>query len=217
MSYRDWVIDGVPALPGPGTLFLILLPLVAALVVLLSWRGAVRGLLDLRLRWLSLLWAAVAVKVLQLSGIGWAGKILTAHGGLVPELAIWTLGIAFAVLNLATLPRRARAPLVVLVLGFTANTLVTVLNGAMPFSAPAARTAGFSEEMIGNSGPFYETISSQTLLPVLADVIPVPLLQKVVSVGDVLMFVGIASLVVALASGAVHARREPEEDDPIAR
>lgn len=190
-------------LPGPGTLFLLVLPLAAALVVLLSRPGAVRGLLDLRLKGLSLLWAAAAVKFVQLSDAGWAQPLLEPLGGLVPELAIWTLGIAFTVINLPALPSQARPALCLLAAGFTLNSLVTVLNGAMPFSVDAARTAGFSEDMIATSGPLYVAITDRTMLPVFADVIPVPFLQKVISAGDVLMFIGIAWLVVALARHGV--------------
>jgi hypothetical protein len=186
-------------LPGPGTLFLLVLPLGAALAVLLIRPGAIRGLLDLRLKGLSLLWAAAAVKLVQLSEAGWAQPLLEPHGGLVPELAIWTLGVAFVAINLPVLPTKARMALCLLAVGFTLNTLVTVLNGAMPFSVQAARTAGFSEDVIATSGPLYVAVSDQTMLPVLADVIPVPLLQKVISIGDVLMFIGIAWLVVVLA------------------
>jgi hypothetical protein len=59
--------------------------------------------------------------------------------------------------------------------------------------------AGLPEPLIAAPGPHYEPTSETTVLVGFADVIPVPLLQKVVSVGDLLMFIGLAALLVVLA------------------
>lgn len=185
--------------PGPRMLFLMLLPLLVALVLLLRRPGGVRGMLSLRLRALPLLWAAAAVKFLQLSEAGWAGPFLEWHNGLLPVLIIWVFGVAFTLLNLRAVPRTAKFALGVFAVGFTLNTLTTVLNGGMPFSVKAAHAAGLPEKTIAASGALHEPVSDGTVLAVFADIIPVPLLQKVVSIGDVLMFAGLAALVVVLA------------------
>jgi uncharacterized protein DUF5317 len=178
---------------------LMLLPVVAALLVLIARPNGARALLGLRLRALPLVWSAAALQFLHLSGAGWAGPLLQWRNGLLAELATWAFGLAFILLNLRAVPSGARCALCVLTLGFTLNTLTTVLNGAMPFSAGAARAAGIPEPLIAAPAPHYEQATEETALAVFADVIPVPLLQKVISIGDLLMFIGITALLVIMA------------------
>jgi hypothetical protein len=126
----------------------------------------------------------------------------------LPVVTTWALGVAFVAVNWRTRPPRIRIGFGVLAVGFTLSSLAIAVNGGMPFSARSARFAGFTERLISQPGARYEQTSADTHLVVLGDVIPVPLLQKVISVGDVLMFVAICWLLVALARpGGTRAAR----------
>lgn len=93
-------------------------------------------------------------------------------------------------------------------LGLLANALVVGANGAMPVSADAAGRAGVStQDLVSGSDARHEPLDGQTRLPLLADVVPVPLPvhPEVVSPGDVLVAAGLAELVV-LGMGAPPGR-----------
>ena len=84
-------------------------------------------------------------------------------------------------------------------LGLAANALVVGLNGAMPVSTSAAARVGLSTlDVEDGLDPRHELVDDRTRLPVLADVIalPLPLRPEVVSAGDVLVAAGLAQLVV---------------------
>jgi hypothetical protein len=86
--------------------------------------------------------------------------------------------------------------------GTSTNLIVIVLNRGMPVSASAMVAAGYvGDPTVGFSGGFtHHLLTPGTLLPVLSDVLPIPgpdMLQTVVSVGDVVLMVGIAAFVMA--------------------
>ena len=77
--------------------------------------------------------------------------------------------------------------------GLVLNAIVIFLNGAMPVSRWAADIAGAT---LGQDlGVKHEIAGSNTVLPFLADVIPIPYTSWVVSFGDVVLAVGIGVLV----------------------
>jgi hypothetical protein len=176
----------------------MIFPIALAIVLLAFHPGGPRALLRLRFRGVALIWAAAAVQLVRITDPSWAAPFLGFRGGVLPVVSTWALGAVFVAVNLSPHRWRVRVGFGVLALGFTLNTLVIVVNGGMPFSARAARWAGFPERMIAETGIRYQQTSAGTRLAPLGDVLPVPLLQKVVSVGDVLMFVGIFWLLVAL-------------------
>ena len=84
-------------------------------------------------------------------------------------------------------------------LGFAANALVVVLNGAMPVSLEASERAGVTTQyLLTGDDRRHEVLDDATRLPLLADVVPVPLprVPQVVSAGDVLVAAGAGQLVV---------------------
>ncbi len=84
-------------------------------------------------------------------------------------------------------------------LGLLANALVVGLNGAMPVSTSATGRAGVTTQaIVAGSDPRHELSGPDTLLPWLADVIPVPFpgFPQVLSPGDVLIAAGLAQLLV---------------------
>jgi uncharacterized protein DUF5317 len=104
-------------------------------------------------------------------------------GAVIPIVAMWLLGVALVVANLRAIPPRARSGAGILAAGFSLNTLVIVFNGAMPFAATTARLAGFSTGAIQAPAYGHAPIAAETALAAFADLIPVPGLGLVVSIG----------------------------------
>lgn len=86
----------------------------------------------------------------------------------------------------------------VILLGWALNATVIAANGGMPVSSSALRAAGYtgSVEEIEHVRK-HVPMSSETSLAWLGDVIAIPPLERVVSVGDVVVLMGIAGLLVA--------------------
>ena len=78
--------------------------------------------------------------------------------------------------------------------GLALNVIVITSNGAMPVSPEAARRSGASTSVEG-AGAKHEVMDEDTVLPWLGDVIPVPGVGLVLSVGDVVLAAGMSRLV----------------------
>lgn len=77
--------------------------------------------------------------------------------------------------------------------GLLLNVLVIALNGGMPVSLEAAEIAGLHD--FSAWGIKHEPLGEATILPWIADVIPLPGLKQLLSIGDVVLAGGIAWLV----------------------
>lgn len=86
-------------------------------------------------------------------------------------------------------------------IGLALNTLVIVVNGAMPVSADAARIAN-ARGSLDEPGLKHEVMGPDTDLAWLADRIPVPGARIVLSAGDVVLAAGIGRLVYKRALSA---------------
>ena len=75
------------------------------------------------------------------------------------------------------------------------NLLVILLNGGMPVMLGPALDSSAVRIAVTASGGFYTLADARTQLAVLGDVLPTPL--GLASVGDVLLVVGVASLLIA--------------------
>jgi MFS family permease len=153
--------------------------------------GGLPRLADLRLRWLPLLAAALVIRI---------GAVLIRAN--VPSLDV-PLGAAFILvyaLILVWLAGNWRVPgLQIASVGIGLNTLAITLNGGMmPIWAQAFSAAGFQPNAIAGD-PFHFLASANSLTTFVSsgglfgDVIPIPLpfIRDVVSVGDVLLALGI--------------------------
>ncbi len=78
-------------------------------------------------------------------------------------------------------------------LGFVLNVVVIAVNQGMPVSREAAEIAGFTD--LPGWGIKHEPLDESTILPWIADVIPIPGLKKILSIGDVALAAGIGWLV----------------------
>ena len=106
-------------------------------------------------------------------------------------------------------PGGLRAAFVVLAAGWLLNVVPLALNDGMPVSSVAMRSAGVSGEVV-DEGNLWKHVpaTSSTDASWLGDVIPVPPLRVVISVGDVVLLAGIGAVAaLALSEPAVAGPR----------
>ncbi len=153
------------------------------------WRGgSLQALADTRVRWLLLLFEGLSIQVaFEL----WDPPGLTASHA-VAVLLISNLAVgAFVALNW-------RIPgMLLIAAGLLLNTVVIAVNQAMPVSARASSMAGLQAPSQTDDDLKHEPVTEDTKLGWLADVIPIPGVKEVLSLGDVVMAAGIARLIYA--------------------
>lgn len=166
------------------------------------WRGgSLQALADTRVRWLLLLLQGLLI---QVAFDVWDPPGLTRTHALGVLLISNAAVATFVVLNL-------RIPGMLLIgAGVVLNTLVIGLNGAMPVSVGASSVAGVEPPSASADDLKHERLSDDTRLPWLGDVIPVPGLKEVLSVGDVLLAVGMARLVYVRTTSERRSARATE-------
>jgi hypothetical protein len=176
--------------------------IVAGLALSLFTGGSLRRLAEepLRGEWMLL--------ILLPTQLMWPS--ISTRLGLPCSLSIvaWLLMMsALAVVLMINAPRRWM--LAFAALGIAANVLVIGLNGAMPVSIRAASEIGATRKAARETledACLHEELDVDTVVPFLADVIAVPgptWQRSVVSIGDVLLALGLGAWVFA----AMRARR----------
>jgi hypothetical protein len=156
--------------------------------------GHLRALATVRPHATFLLPAALGVQVAlgakPLSSLAPAGRfaIVVASYALI---GVWL------VVNARIGPRVLRGALVLLAIGWTMNLAVMVPNGGMPVSPSAMEDIGVPPSSKVDEGYLSKHVkaSSSTVLLVFADVIPASGLRSVLSVGDLVMVIGLATAV----------------------
>ena len=149
------------------------------------WRGGrLAEVVHLRLRRWPLLVAAVAI---QLS-LGW----LPTATRWILVLICCGLVLAWTLENFGVLG--TKVGLALLLAGILANTVVIAANRGMPVDVHALVISGRSAHTNLANGFLFKhaTMTPHTSLSWLADRIPIPLLEEVVSFGDLLMLGGLA-------------------------
>ena len=164
--------------------------LVAGLVSGLARGGKLEniGKVDFRYSWLVFVGLAIQ-----------AGGQLAAEF-LVPSLADSTTGLAILAVSYLVLVTfvifNLRLPGAYLMgAGMLLNILVIGLNGGMPVSLEAVEAAGFDATDYLETAFKHELMGPETKLEFLGDIIPIPLIRTAVSIGDILLGVGIFLLV----------------------
>jgi hypothetical protein len=146
--------------------------------------GSLDSLAETPVRWVWILFGAFVVQIgLDFLDPSWLGDSGDLTVLLLTNLAV----VVFLIVN-RTLPGMALAAA-----GLLLNLAVIAANGGMPVSRSAAERAGLGEEL-ARAGVKHEILNDDTALPWLADVIPIPGLQKVVSLGDLVLALGIGRL-----------------------
>jgi hypothetical protein len=152
--------------------------------------GSLRPFEHLKVRWWGLVLAGLAVQGVSLAGIG-------GPAGTALLVGSYGLLVAFAWVN-----RRLPALWLAMV-GLILNILVIGANGGMPVSASALETAGArAEGLVGDDSAKHHLMGPDDTLTPLGDVIGIPPpIGAVISIGDVLLYAGVAILVVAVMLG----------------
>ncbi|MEU4452894.1 DUF5317 family protein [Nocardioides sp. NPDC023903] len=182
-------------MPGPGMLTLMVLPAVIGLIIV-ARPNVAASLTNLRGKWLIVL--AAALQFVQVEG-WWPEQVPAALERRAYAVFVVLIAVGFCWLNRSLWSRRSgRWALSLIPLGTASNSIPIAALGAMPYSLPGARVAGYSDAELVTDAPGYIRLDdvSQLWIP-LADIIPVPVLMKVLSVGDLLLIAGLVLLIVA--------------------
>jgi Family of unknown function (DUF5317) len=183
-------------------LFPILVVVVLAFAVGLLLRGSPREFAHLHVHWWVLVFLGLGLQTLAPPRIG----DLPADA-----LAAAMLAGSYVLLLVFLAANRWIPAAGVMAIGLLLNLTVVGINGGMPVSADAIRSAGGSVDQLAQaSGEKHHLMSDNDLLPFLGDVIPVPEpIGAVLSVGDVLLYGGVAWFIVQVMRGRSRANPRP--------
>lgn len=179
---------------------IIIETILLALVISLLTGGSLSNLKHEQLRGE---WVLVCLLPLQAA---WPGLSRSMGLGRQTSVALWLVMMAglLAVLGMNV---RSRPVLGIAAVGIALNALVIALNGAMPVSLQATSEIGTprSETLVELEQDYlHEPIREDTRLSVLCDVIAVPgpeWQRGVISLGDVLLTVGLAGWIFVSTKG----------------
>jgi hypothetical protein len=178
---------------------LVLIVIGLAVCVGFAAGGSLRPFEQFHLHWWGVALAGLVLQAIPLT-IGVSRTV-----GTVALIASYVLLGSFAWVN-----RRLPAVWLVMV-GLGLNLLVIGVNGGMPVSAGALEVSGASAEGLVGEGTLKHHLMGpgDTLTP-LGDVIGIPPpVGAVISIGDVLLYAGVAILVVAIMLGRSGENRRP--------
>ena len=165
--------------------------IILGLVLGLLAGGSLLNLASVRLRWVSLIAAAVLIRF-------GTEAALIAGLPLAETLRVPLLAASFGILLVGLWANRSYPGLTLAFVGILSNGLVIVVNGGyMPIWEPSLVAAGLSPADVS---PQIHTLYGPELGPFLlhlgplADIIPIPfpLIQNVASMGDVFLTAGLA-------------------------
>lgn len=171
---------------------LILAVSLVAIVLGYLTGGRLSGLADLPLRRIWLVWAAFLLQLVVAFLSDSAREVLR-----LPLVGVsFVLVLSWIVLQRRVLRPVLRTALLIVAIGWGMNLTVIALNNGMPVSAEALERVGLPSDDI-ESGDLNKHVEADedAKLPWLGDVIPLPLfgtLRKAVSLGDLVMLVGMA-------------------------
>jgi hypothetical protein len=187
-----------------GSMSPVLIVIAAAILVGLLAGGSLRNFEHLRVHWWVLAFAGLALQVLPVPGISGVPIWAVGAGMLV---ASYVLLLTFLTVN-RWIPGAAA-----MAIGLLLNLAVVAFNGGMPVGARAIEAAGGSAAVLTNgSAAKHHLMNDADVLTPLGDVIPIPSpIRVVLSIGDVLLYAGIAWFVVQVMRG-----RSRENPRPIA-
>ena len=150
--------------------------------------GRLATLGEVHLRWWGVLLAGVALQLL-------AGPVgLGGRPGTTAVAASYLCLLAFALAN------RSLGAMPIVVVGLVLNATVILVNGGMPVRAEAVSAVGLDPDQLdaGDLGAKRHLEGPDDHLTFLGDVLPLPPLGEVVSVGDLVLAVGVAGLLFRL-------------------
>ena len=184
---------------------------VVGLLVGMARGGSLRGLANVRFSAAPLVWVAIVAQALL--GLrttrGWPDTARTA----IVFLSFGLVGL-FLAKNLRRMARMLGTGVALLALGWVLNTFVVFANGGMPVSRHALAISGLPSKVNVEEGHLWKhrTATSRSRFRWLGDVVALPRLPAVFSVGDLSMMAGIA--VVVAAASETERRQRRNRDQP---
>jgi len=175
-----------------------LLALALAIGASLVRGGRLRNAAEADLRWLALL--PVGVGLQALLDLLAARDALTGAGVVALLLLSQAMVMAFCIVNWY------RSGMLLVGIGFLLNAVVILANGGMPVSPAALARLGADPGTVPLVGK-HQLLTDATHLPALADVIPVPPLPMILSIGDLVLVAGIALLTHDVLTSPQRSRR----------
>ena len=152
------------------------------------------------------------------AGVGLQVVVDVAAGrGMLPA-GLWStyalLSLSQVLVLLWVVSNRHLPGLVLVAAGLAMNATVMAANGAMPVAPEAIAALGIDGAVVPPGK--HMLLDASTRLPWLADVIPVPPIRSIISVGDIVLAIGLLPLTHALmtwraADEDVTAPAEPRE------
>lgn len=178
---------------------LVVTTLVIAVAVSYARGGRLRRVADVPLRLTWLLFLGVALQV----GVDLAaGRELLADAG----PGGYTLLLLSQLLVVGWVAANWHLPGILLVtLGLLLNAIVIGANGAMPVSPRAMDALGLGPLEVPPGK--HTLLTDATRVPWLADIIPVPPLRTIISIGDIVLAVGLIPLTHTLMTYRTTAER----------
>jgi len=182
----------------------VLIVIAAAILVGFLAGGSLRNFEGLRIHWWVLAFAGLALQIVPVPEVVKAPVWAVGAGMLA---ASYVLLLTFLTVN-RWIPGAA-----LMAIGLLLNLAVVATNGGMPVRAQAIEAAGGSASVLADGGGAkHHLMNDADVLTPLGDVIPIPPpIGVVLSVGDVLLYVGIAWFIVQVMRG-----RSRETPRPIA-
>jgi len=168
-------------------------PLVVGIAVGYARGGRLRHLAAIRLGGLWPLWLAAGLQAVQFHAEP-VRRLVQDTFGIPMRVLVYAIPLAWFARYARQLPAALRGSASVALGGMVCNALAILLNGRMPYVGEAARLAGVPASMMASHPP----AANDTVLVTLGDVIPLPGVHAVVSIGDLLLLAGIAACVAAL-------------------
>jgi hypothetical protein len=173
----------------------IALVLVTAIAVSLLRGGRISNLAEVRLRVWWMLFVGLGMQIVAANLPGRAGEANPYAVGLI--LASYLPLIAVVVIN------REEAGMWIAAIGILMNFTVIAANQGMPVSPEAAHLAGAGSGSL-ELGAKHVVLDEGSTFPFLADIIPLPLLRQVISLGDVFLAVGLGQFLEAQLRKPIH-------------
>jgi len=174
---------------------LLLLSSTIALGLILGFlaRGSIKGLKELHFRVVWVLFLSLLIAILPL-----LSDTINRHRRAL-QLVAFAGVLIFLLVNILTFRGEVRAAMLVIGLGWALNFVVIAANGGMPLSRWAYLASGQTAKITIGKGGFYRIVQGgpHTKLYRLGDVIPAPFYKEVLSMGDILMMLGIALVIAA--------------------
>lgn len=200
----------MPPVPEPGLVIVMLTPIVAAGLVALPLRERYATAAPVRGLWLI---PAVVVATIVAARLQNAGSVDDAAISRVLAVGVLVACGAFLRANRRQPSRLIRMGVLLTAVGAACNALATLIYGYMPVLAFSARWLGMDVTVGGHPDPQYVgTSASQLPALLLGDVLPVPRLDAVVSLGDLLLIPGCAILLACVLAGLFPTPSETPEE-----